>query len=1031
MLKNMLKKTRDVDRNSSLFALLLLMVAAVFAVGSVAEAAISVTNASYISTKAYGNPIRIAKDKAGLLYATVPTAGKVLIYSQNGMLYNTIESSFNKPISIAVDDLNRIYVGDSSNGSVTVIDSTGRFLFKLGAGNGEFGMPGDIAVASNGKSYVVDSKNNRVKVYSNDGQSAGSFGGLGAALGQFNFPTGIAVDDVAGEVYVVDHYNARVQVFDLGGVLKRSFGRSISSGSCNTGGVATNQLYVSGCSNLPATNYNAGSAGEFARPQGITVAEGYVFVADAFNAMIQVYDLNGNYVMSIGTYGSSTKSSEAAAGTLKAPMDIVKSGNKIYVTNSDNDRIESYDIKDPNGLAITPSWIALDANIGTAPSISKSVDVSAQGTTVLSWTARTDVDWLNFPASGDTSQSNVQISLNPNVSQFAEGVYNGRIIFKVQNGFDYVLNVTLNIQRKFDLSVSPAVLSITYNQNLELAAKTLNISAGIGNLPWTAAANVNWLDISPSGMMPTNVDVMLNQNANQLAAGVYSGAITINATDATNSIVTVPVTLTVQKISVNPENISVTHKKGSALENIAVAVSGGVRWAASKDASNWFSIAQVGDGVLSISLNQSVEQMSGLSNAIITITAVDGDAINSPLVVPVSLRAISAGKITVSSNIDQASFKITGAAAVDGAGRSWEADEVAPGSYTITFNNVRGYRKPVAINFVIESGKTVALNGIYRQNAVANVVAVAQGAGSRNDANVKILDLNGNLINEFRAFGSKYGAKVAMGDVDGDGSGEVVVGSGAGADIHAAVKVFKYNGSLIASIGPIADTSYGANVAAGDVDGDGVSEIAVSMFDDTTKTNIVSLYAYDITNRLIEKGRVAFSDGSRYPANITLGDVNNDGRLELIVVSSGHVRTYTINDSIVPELSGTAALTANNGPDYAAQMTIGAGDVNGDGTDEILLGYVDNNDSVVGVYNGNLSGFMYAVNVFANGKSAPSISCMDWSGDGIMDLIAGQGASSDGRSAARIFASDGSLVKEINAFRASKYGVNAAFGSIR
>ncbi|TAN45589.1 MAG: 6-bladed beta-propeller [Nitrospirae bacterium] len=1006
MLKKILKKTKDVDRNSGLFTLLLLIAAAVFAVGSVAEAAISATNASYISTKSYGNPIRIAKDKAGLLYATVPADGKVLIYSQSGMLYNTIESSFNKPVSIAVDDLNRIYVGDSSNGSVTVIDPTGKFLFKLGAGNGEFGLPSDIAIASNGKSYVVDSSNNRVKIYNNDGQSAGSFGiacvtpisGVPVcnAQGQFNFPTGIAVDDIAGEVYVVDSNNARVQVFDLSGSFKRSFG---SFGD---------------------------AAGQFSRPQGIAVAEGYVYVVDSYHARIQVYDLSGNYIMNIGSYGSGS-----AAGALKVPMDVLKSGIKLYITNSDNARIESYDIKDPNGLVVTPSWVALDVNIGTAPSISKSVNVSAQGENVLSWTARTDVDWLNFPSSGDTSQPNVQVSLNSNVSQFAEGVYNGRIMFKVQGGVDYVLMVTLNIQRKFDLSVSPASLNIAYNQNLAVATKALNISSGIGNLPWTAVANVNWIDIAPSGMMPTNVDVALNQNANQLAAGVYSGLITINAPDATNSIVTVPVTLSVKKISVNPESVSITHKKGSALENITVAVAGNSRWTASKDASNWFSIAQVGDGVLSIALNQSVEQMSGLNNANITITAVDGDAINSPLVVPVSLRAISAGKITVASNIEQASFNITGAANLGGAGRSWAADEVVPGSYTITFNNIRGYRKPAAVNFVVESGKSVALNGLYRQNPVANVVVVAQGPGPRNDANVKVLDLNGNLINEFKAFSSKYGAKVAMGDVDGDGSGDVVVGSGAGPDIHAAVKVFKYNGSLLASIGPIADTAYGANVAAGDIDGDGISEIVVSMFDDTTKTNIISVYSYDISNRLIEKGRVDFSDGSRHPANVALGDVNNDGRLELIVVSSGHVRIYATNDNMVPELLSAAALTANSGADYATQMTVGAGDVNGDGADEVLLGYVDNNDSVVGVYNGNLSSFMYAVNVFANGKSAPSISCMDWSGDGVMELLAGQGAASDGRSAARIFGSDGSLVKEINAFRASKYGVNAVFGVIK
>ncbi|MBF0327653.1 MAG: VCBS repeat-containing protein [Nitrospirae bacterium] len=997
MLENILKKTRDVDRKSSLFALLLLVLAAAIAVSSVAEAALSVTNAPSISTQSYGNPVRIAKDKAGLIYVTIPRSGKVLIYSQNGALYNLIESSFSKPLSIAIDNQNRIYVGDEADGSVTVIDSTGKFLFKLGVGNGEFGLPNDIAISSSGNAYVVDSKNNTVKMYSKEGQYLGVFGGIGSAEGKFNFPTGIAIDDTKGEVdgsvYVVDFNNARVQMFDLSGSFKKSFG---SFGD---------------------------AVGQFARPQGIAVAEGYVFVTDAYNAKVQVYDTAGNYQNNdIGSFGT-------AVGNLKVPMDIVKIGTKIYVTNSDNARIEVFEVKDPNGLTITPASVVLDYVIGKDFAISSNANVEAQGTTALSWTARSDVDWLTFPASGDTTQSGVQVSLNQNITNLAEGVYTGRVMFQAQNGSDYVLTVTANVKQKYDLSVSPAALSIAYNQNLASTAKTLNISAGNGKLTWTAVSSVNWLDVAASGTTPVAIQAVLNNNADYLAAGVHSAFVTINAPDASNSSVTIPVTLTVKKIAVSSESISVTHKKGSALETVSVAISGGVNWVASKDASNWFSIAQTASGVV-MSLNQSVEQMGGVSNGSITITVADGSAANSPLVVPVSVSSISAGKIVVSSNIDQSVFSISGPATLSGAGKAWVKDEAVPGIYTITFNNIRGYRKPATKTFEVFSGNTVTLNGSYKQNAVANVVAVTQGPGSRNDANVRLLDLNGNLINEFRAFSSKYGAKVAMGDVDGDGSSEIVVGSGAGSDIDAAVKVFKYNGSLMASIGAIANTSYGANVAVGDIDGDGTSEIAVSTLDDVLKTNKVSIYSYDISNRLVEKGSVTIADGSKYPANIAFGDVNNDGRLELIVVGSKNISTYTVNGSVV-ELYNTVALTVSSGLDYAAQMTISAGDVNGDGMDEILLGYVDNNDSVVGVYSGNMSSFMYAVNVFANGKSAPSISCMDWSGEGIMEIIAGQGAASDGRSAARIFGSDGSLVKEINAFRASKYGVNAAFGVIK
>jgi hypothetical protein len=77
------------------------------------------------------------------------------------------------------------------------------------------------------------------------------------------------------------------------------------------------------------------------------------------------------------------------------------------------------------------------------------------------------------------------------------------------------------------------------------AAQTLNITnSGAGTLNWSATSSQTWLTLSAtSGTAPSSPSVSVNTTG--LAAGTYNANITITGTGATNSPVTVPVTLTV------------------------------------------------------------------------------------------------------------------------------------------------------------------------------------------------------------------------------------------------------------------------------------------------------------------------------------------------------------------------------------------------------------------------------------------------------------------------------------------------------
>ena len=96
------------------------------------------------------------------------------------------------------------------------------------------------------------------------------------------------------------------------------------------------------------------------------------------------------------------------------------------------------------------------------------------------------------------------------------------------------------------LQVAPAALSFTGAiGSADPAAKQLAITnAGGGALTWTAAGSAPWLTVTPpSGSAPGNVAVSVSGNG--LAAGTYTGQVTITAPSATGSPASIPVTFTV------------------------------------------------------------------------------------------------------------------------------------------------------------------------------------------------------------------------------------------------------------------------------------------------------------------------------------------------------------------------------------------------------------------------------------------------------------------------------------------------------
>jgi sugar lactone lactonase YvrE len=282
----------------------------------------------------FGEPFGLALDEGGNLYVADGEAGKIFRASRAGTV-EPVSDKFNTPSGIAFDSDKNLLVADSgtstikrlnlASGEVTTVAGVEN---KRGFADGQaaqalFNSPVGIAVGRDGRIYVADTYNDRIRVIENGnvatvaGNSRGFADGRGTGA-LFDTPCGLAVMP-DGMLLIADTGNRRLRAIAADGTVTTAAGTGapdlvdgfpLASGFVEPTAVTVdndgivyvtdgNAVRVIGRRALPLVETITGTRRGYAdgnlkesrlnRPSGI-VADGNrnLFVADAENQVVRV-----------------------------------------------------------------------------------------------------------------------------------------------------------------------------------------------------------------------------------------------------------------------------------------------------------------------------------------------------------------------------------------------------------------------------------------------------------------------------------------------------------------------------------------------------------------------------------------------------------------------------------------------------------------------------------------------------------------------------------------------------------------------
>jgi uncharacterized protein (TIGR03437 family) len=315
-------------------------------------------------------------------------------------------------------------------------------------------------------------------------------------------------------------------------------------------------------------------------------------------------------------------------------------------------------------ISASPSTLNFAFQIGGTAPLAQSVSIGGTSGLAFTATAATSAggSWLLASPGSGAAPGSVSVSVNTSVLT-TPGTYNGTVTITASGAPTQTVNVTVVASNTPTITPNPTSLNFTYSIGAAAPlAQTVNISGGSGLAFFaTVTSGAPWLLVTPgSGTTPGSISVAVTTGS--LTAATYHGTVTIASAGASNTPLSIPVTLTVSDgstptISLSASSLNFTSAAGAAApanqtvnvtstapSPVSVGVSGGT----------WLSATLSGSttpAVVTVSANPS-NLTAGTYSGTVIVTSMG--ASNTPQ--PIAVQLVVSAPATITATPASLSF---------------------------------------------------------------------------------------------------------------------------------------------------------------------------------------------------------------------------------------------------------------------------------------------------------------------------------------------------------------------------------------
>jgi uncharacterized protein (TIGR03437 family) len=278
-------------------------------------------------------------------------------------------AELNNPTGVAVDNAGNVYIADSANNVIRMVNPSGTITTFAGdnvagfqgdggpANQAELNFPTAVAVDSKNNLYICDTNNSAIREV-----VSGTINTITLTQAYLMNPEGVAVDS-SGNIFVADTGNERIVEFTAG----------------------VYNFFVIAGTGVPGFSGDGGPAlnAELQDAKGVAVdAQGYIYIADTINSRIRKVGLDGVITTIAGTgrptYGGEGQYATTAPMSFPSAVTIGPSGN-VYITDTHNSVVRMLQLLTPS---IQINGVVNSADF--APAISQGALASIAGVNLAS-----------------------------------------------------------------------------------------------------------------------------------------------------------------------------------------------------------------------------------------------------------------------------------------------------------------------------------------------------------------------------------------------------------------------------------------------------------------------------------------------------------------------------------------------------------------------------------------------------------------------------------------------------------------------